>query len=561
MFLALFLHKIGGFDFSVQIEATTYIGENCSVLFWLTGKPQETLELTIRTSYNTGNEGMRGEPMGIPTNIKTLLSGRVVEWARIEFKETWDAEASLKTICAFANDIDNWGGGYLVIGVKDNQGKPDSLPGVPSEKIDGYLKDLLNKCKRIQPDYMPITEVTEHQGKHFIIVWAPGGSIRPYSSPKNMAKDCRERICWIRKMASTIQPSDEELRDLYSLANNVPFDDRVNHFAELNDLNITLIQQYLREVGSSLYQESGQMDFAELCRSMNLISTLPEYTKPKNVGLMFFSLEPEKFFPYAQIDVVQFPDGLGGDQIIEKTFKGPLHQQLREALQYIQNIILTERVQKLPDVAEANRFFNYPYAAVEEALSNAVYHKGYDIREPIEVRVLPDRIEILSHPGADRSISMEGLKNYRVSSRRYRNRRIGEFLKELHLTEGRNTGFQKIIRAMKSNGSPMPIFETDEERTYFLTTFLIHPDFDTSNDGINVGINVELNDAVIQHLTDKEQTVMHLIRRNPSITVSEISVFMGVSAKTAERAIKSLKEKEIIVREGAKRNGKWIILK
>ena len=38
--------------------------------------------------------------MGIPTNFKTLLSGNVVEWARIEFKETWDAEASLKTICA-----------------------------------------------------------------------------------------------------------------------------------------------------------------------------------------------------------------------------------------------------------------------------------------------------------------------------------------------------------------------------------------------------------------------------------------------------------------------------
>ena len=72
--------------------------------------------------------------MGIPTNIKTLLSGNVVEWARIEFKETWDPEASLKTICAFANDIDNWGGGYLIIGVKDKQGQPDSLPGVSSEK-------------------------------------------------------------------------------------------------------------------------------------------------------------------------------------------------------------------------------------------------------------------------------------------------------------------------------------------------------------------------------------------------------------------------------------------
>ena len=60
--------------------------------------------------------------MAIPTNIKTLLSGDVVEWAQIEFKETWDAETSLKTVCAFANDLDNWGGGYFVIGMEENNG-------------------------------------------------------------------------------------------------------------------------------------------------------------------------------------------------------------------------------------------------------------------------------------------------------------------------------------------------------------------------------------------------------------------------------------------------------
>ena len=57
--------------------------------------------------------------MAIPTNIKTLISGDVVEWARIEFKETWDPAASLKSVCAFANDLDNWGGGYIVIGMKE----------------------------------------------------------------------------------------------------------------------------------------------------------------------------------------------------------------------------------------------------------------------------------------------------------------------------------------------------------------------------------------------------------------------------------------------------------
>lgn len=288
--------------------------------------------------------------MAVPTNVKTLLSGNVVEWARIEFKETWDAESSLKTICAFANDIDNWGGGYIVIGVKEENGRPVyPLQGVPAENVDRYLKDMLNKCKRIQPEYIPIVEVADCEGKKFIVVWAPGGYLRPYSSPKSMAKDEKERVCYIRKMSSTIMPSEEEKRDLYNLANNVPFDDRVNHEAELADLNLTLIQAYLKEIGSSLYDASGSMEFVELCRSMNIVNPLPEYTKPKNVGLMFFSMEPDRFFPYAQIDVVQFPEDLGGNKIIEKTFKGPLHQQLREALQYIRNTVITEQVIKRPD--------------------------------------------------------------------------------------------------------------------------------------------------------------------------------------------------------------------
>ncbi len=90
---------------------------------------------------------------------------------------------------------------------------------------------------------------------------------------------------------------------------------------------------------------------------------------------MFFNSEPEKFFPCAQIDVVQFPEGDDGDNIIEHTFTGPLHEQLRAALRYIRNTVITERVVKHSDRAEADRFFNYPYAAIEEALSNAVYHK------------------------------------------------------------------------------------------------------------------------------------------------------------------------------------------
>lgn len=320
--------------------------------------------------------------MALPTNIETLLDGQVVEWARIEFKETWDAQASLKTICVFANDIDNWGGGYVVLGVKEAGSKRKTV-GVPPEKVDSWLKDMLNKCKLIQPPYMPITEVSSYEGKTFVVIWAPGGSQRPYSSPKSMGSKT-ERVHWIRKVASTIAPSHEEEIDLYNLANNVPFDDRINHEADISDLSLPLIKTYLKEVGSTLYELADTMSFSELCRSMNIVDGPSEYTKPKNVGLLFFSPTPEAFFPFsAHIDVDELPDGEGGDRIYEHTFSGPLDAQLRDALRYLRNYVIEETIEKVPNQAESNRYFNYPYAALEEALANAVYHKGYDSPESI----------------------------------------------------------------------------------------------------------------------------------------------------------------------------------
>lgn len=119
-------------------------------------------------------------------------------------------------------------------------------------------------------------------------------------------------------------------------------------------------------------------------------------------------------------------------------------------------------------------FFNFPYDAVEEALSNAVYHKRYELGSPIEVQVWPDKIEILSYPGPVPPVNSSIVRNRRrIVAREYRNRRIGDFLKELRLTEGRGTGFPTIYKAMDDNGSPTPIFETDDD-TYFLVTLPAH---------------------------------------------------------------------------------------
>ena len=504
--------------------------------------------------------------MAIPTNIRTLLSGNVVEWARIEFKKTWDPEASLKTITAFANDLDNWGGGYIVIGVEEENGIPlKPYSGVPVNKVDAWQKDIFAKCKLMRPLYTPIIGVDELDGKIFIIIWCPGGDSRPYSCPKTMAKNDKERCYFIRKSSNTVIPNDDELKDLFNLANRTPFDDRVNHVADMSDLNYMLIKSYLKEIGSALYDTADNMAFADLCANMNLISTLPEYVKPKNVALMFFNPEPEKFFPCAQIDVVQFPEGDGGDKIIEQTFTGPLHEQLRAALRYIRNTIITEQVVKSPDKAEVERFFNYPYAAVEEALSNAVYHKAYDEREPIEVRVEKDMIEIISHPGPDRSVTLDGLRTFKVKSRRYRNRRIGEFLKELHLTEGRNTGFKKILDALRQNGSPLPEFETNEAHDYFIARLFVREGFYDYESGNTSGTTKETTSNVSG--TTKETTrettreiLISAIRKNPRITVKELAALVGLTADGVRYHVDKLRQEGILSREGSTKSGRWIIL-
>jgi ATP-dependent DNA helicase RecG len=52
---------------------------------------------------------------------------------------------------------------------------------------------------------------------------------------------------------------------------------------------------------------------------------------------------------------------------------------------------------------------------------------------------------------------------------------MNKFLKELELTEGRSTGIPKILKVMVANGSPAPLFETDDHRLSFVIRLPNHP--------------------------------------------------------------------------------------
>lgn len=411
--------------------------------------------------------------MALPINISQLISGKTVEWDRLEFKKGWNPEEIIHTLCAFANVINNWGGGYIVVGIEEKDGMPILPPlGVSQNSLDAIHKELVNLCHQIEPTPSIVTEPVNFQGQHIFIIWVPGGNDRPYKAPTTLGEKGQKRYFIRHGSVSKIANPIEE-KQLLSLSETIPFDDRINCNAEVSDLSPLLVKAFLNEVKSDLALEADKIAFVDLCRQMQIVGGTKEMLKPKNVGLLCFSNNPEKFFPYARIEIVHFLDDIG-DRFVEQIFSGSLFEQLKSALLYLKNQVIKEMVIKVPEQAESIRFFNYPYEAIEEALVNAVFHKSYNVREPIEIRINYDSIQILSFEGPMPPISNDDLKKERVISRSYRNRRVGDFLKELDYTEGRSTGFPKIYRHLKKNYSPEPQFETDENNLHFLTTIYCH---------------------------------------------------------------------------------------
>ena len=415
--------------------------------------------------------------MAMPININDLIDCRVVESNRVEFISDWNPTPIIHSICAFANDIDNVGGGYIVVGVEGNDGTPViPVKGIPQERVDGILKELIGLCHMIEPLYYPVVEPVLFQGKYIIVIWVSGGHGRPYKAAKDVHSDKSTKLYYIREFSSTIVASPEEEKELFYISTDIPFDDRPNLAADVSDLDIGLMRSHLKEIGSSLYEHSLSMDALDIAKNMQLVAGPPEAVKPLNVGLLMFSERPEKYFRYARIEVVDIPDPTGTN-MTEKVLTGPIQRQLSDALAFIKNYTLKEVVIKSADRAEATRISNYPYAAIEEILANAVYHRSYQEKEPITVRITSESIEITSFPGFDQSISDKDIAELRIRARVYRNRRIGDFLKELKLIEGRNTGFPNAIKALKANGSGMPRFEMDNERSFLSVTIPIHPYF------------------------------------------------------------------------------------
>ncbi len=97
---------------------------------------------------------------------------------------------------------------------------------------------------------------------------------------------------------------------------------------------------------------------------------------------------------------------------------------------------------------------------------------------------------------------------------------------------------------MKANGSPVPEFETDKDRTYFLIRLPVH------------------SKAVSEKTTQKtDQEILDVLRQNPALSRREIAdILRNITEDGVKYQLSQLKANGKIKRVGPDRGGHWEVM-
>ena len=126
-----------------------------------------------RQTEQSKGHGVTGN---LPINLQDLSRQRTFEGERVEYEAGSNPLPVLHTICAFANDFHNLGGGYVLLGVGESNGLPVLPPkGIDPERIEAVQNELLRLGQSaIQPPYHPLTGIYEVGGRTILCAVGAG---------------------------------------------------------------------------------------------------------------------------------------------------------------------------------------------------------------------------------------------------------------------------------------------------------------------------------------------------------------------------------------------------
>lgn len=492
------------------------------------------------------------------------------ESQNIEWKRSWHDDY-LKWVCGFANAV----GGTIFIG-KDDDGTVTHL-----EHYKNLMESLPNK---IRENLGIICDVNLHNeaGKHYIEI-----KVNPYSVPVSL----RGRY-YYRSGSSKMEMTGNTLNEFLLKKAGKTWDDVLEEGAELKDIDIESIQQFVKDAVKSgrMPEDISDLSKEELLEKLRLL----DKGKLKRSAVILFGKDPNRFYPNIKVKIGRF-----GVNDADLRFQEVEEGNIIELLKSVPNQLNYKFFIKPIDFEGMQRVEKdeYPVAAIREMLLNALVHRSY-MGSMVQMRVYDDKLTIWNEGNLPEGMALESLKRHHIS--RPRNPLIADVCFKAGYIDSWGRGTIKIYEACAAAGLPEPeiismdggilvtLFkkatksvndqvsdQVDDQVEQFQKKFGVLSDrialgkemniaYLRSNYGVftdEIRMKFGRNsDEIRTKFGEKAIYTVFLMLLHNSITAKEIGLLLGVSQRTIEKYIETLKKNSIIERVGADKGGHWKII-
>lgn len=461
-------------------------------------------------------------------------------------KTTGELIAGLKSVCAMLNSD----GGYVIFGIA-----PTSLKILGQMVTDNTRQEIGNEIRKLEPYVnMPVdyVDIPDSGGKQLIVLHAD----RNLYADAPYVYDGKPYYKLESTTARMPQQMYEEMlrqRDFHKFC----WDAMTAEDVDIEDLDENRIRTAVTMgVKSGRLNPSAENESTpEVLAKLDLLNN----GKPTNAAVVLFAKDTRNY-PELELKMGYFKGNNRMVFIDNKMERGNFFDLHDAGIAFLfRNLRLSGEVKGL--LREEK--LEIPIEALREALTNAICHHQYErTNGSISLSIYDDRVEIVNPGKFPPQLTTDSIKELHESYPY--NKKIAQVLYLTKNLEKWGTGANRMIDLCREQGIPEPEWKvangtvTITFRRPPISTSLDNSNDITSNVSPEIGQNGTKDDT--KELSERQQVILALIQKNDTITINEMIQKTNVSSVTIKRDLSLLQERNIIKREGGRKQGHWVII-
>jgi len=383
-------------------------------------------------------------------------------------------KSMMETVSAFANEPGR-GGGYLILGVeRSNDDIPEDykLTGVPNS--DQIQSNFATQCREMFSSAIrPQIDVYSENDKNIIVAFIP--EAQPHEKPVYLKSKGLPKGAFRRIGPTDQQCTDEDIALFYQLRDHRTYDEIAVPDSSFDDFDLQAIAEY-RRIRGNVNPNAMELNYIDADLLYSIAATTKHHGKLCATigGLMLFGKPAtlRRYFPMCRIDYIivegreWVPNPSNRYQTVE------IIEPLLMAIPRLVSLILTD-IPKAFQIGDGGLYRQevplLPRTVIREAIVNALMHRNYRTRQPVQIIRFSNRLEI-RNPGH----SLKPFDSLGEPGSITRNEKIAAVLHDVGIAETKGTGIRVMMDEMHKANLTIPLFESSSEKDSFIVKLLVH---------------------------------------------------------------------------------------